>query len=430
MTELVSNKITIKNFVVIKDADIDIKDINIIIGPQANGKSLIAKLIYFFNSLNKMFSQHTRKEFSKDDIDGSVIKKFHDFFPSYLWSEKPFSMEYVCGNVKISIEYKKSQKKKEFSFEISYSKELLEVLDVVRKKHSELQMRRKLRDIKNIDWSSIEGHGDAWRPTNKDLRNFNPKYFGASIFIPSGRSFFSILQKNIFTLLSQNVNIDPFIKEFGSFYETTKNFFSLDSSDAEEGQLEELYQKAFLSIAKGEYLNKDGKDWIKSPAGLTTNLADTSSGQQESVPMLLVLTIYPQIMSMLNNTGIIFIEEPEAHLFPTAQGEIMSLISSIYDEYKTQFFITTHSPYVLASLNNMIQAGEVAKNGKLSKKEFCEINRGGAPISYENVSAYTIEDGVARSIMDEEYKIIGGYSLDEVSNHFQDVMNTILEKDI
>jgi SpoVK/Ycf46/Vps4 family AAA+-type ATPase len=43
-------KLTVKNFLTLKDIQIDIPKINIIVGPQAEGKSLIAKLIYFFKT--------------------------------------------------------------------------------------------------------------------------------------------------------------------------------------------------------------------------------------------------------------------------------------------------------------------------------------------------------------------------------------------
>lgn len=49
-------KLTINNFLVIQKAEIELKDINLLIGPQANGKSVIARLIYLFkNFLSNTF---------------------------------------------------------------------------------------------------------------------------------------------------------------------------------------------------------------------------------------------------------------------------------------------------------------------------------------------------------------------------------------
>lgn len=46
-------KLYIKNFRQITEAEIEIRDIMFLIGEQASGKSTIAKLIYFFKSLKQ-----------------------------------------------------------------------------------------------------------------------------------------------------------------------------------------------------------------------------------------------------------------------------------------------------------------------------------------------------------------------------------------
>ena len=45
-------KIEIKNFGPIKELKLEIKDFMLFIGPQASGKSTIAKTIFFFKSLS------------------------------------------------------------------------------------------------------------------------------------------------------------------------------------------------------------------------------------------------------------------------------------------------------------------------------------------------------------------------------------------
>ena len=42
--------LTIKNFLIIKYAEIEIKKINVIIGEQSTGKSIIAKLVFLFET--------------------------------------------------------------------------------------------------------------------------------------------------------------------------------------------------------------------------------------------------------------------------------------------------------------------------------------------------------------------------------------------
>jgi predicted ATPase len=67
-------KIVIKNFSVLEDVDVEINKINILIGPQATGKSLIAKLIYFFKSsvINQMvpaiISHQEKRKYDAESI--------------------------------------------------------------------------------------------------------------------------------------------------------------------------------------------------------------------------------------------------------------------------------------------------------------------------------------------------------------------------
>ena len=55
------------------------------------------------------------------------------------------------------------------------------------------------------------------------------------------------------------------------------------------------------------------------------------------------------------------------------------------------------------------------------------MNGSGVPIRFEDVAAYTISKGTAESLTDAEYRMIGGDMLDDVSEHFGKVANTLLE---
>ena len=47
-----AEKFIVKNFVGIKELEIDVKRINILIGPQASGKSVCAKLFFTLKTLS------------------------------------------------------------------------------------------------------------------------------------------------------------------------------------------------------------------------------------------------------------------------------------------------------------------------------------------------------------------------------------------
>ena len=70
-------------------------------------------------------------------------------------------------------------------------------------------------------------------------------------------------------------------------------------------------------------------------------------------------------MSLSGRNNRVFLEEPEAHLFPSTQKDIMYDLVKILNRNKwSSIFITTHSPYILSSLNNLIAAYDVLRKKK------------------------------------------------------------------
>jgi AAA15 family ATPase/GTPase len=416
-----SEYLGVKNFLVIKDAEVELKRINVIIGPQANGKSLIAKLISFFNSLSDEFIEGVRIGETKRVLDKNIISKFEARFPRYSWDGTNFSISYKVDCLEFSITGKKNAKNKTL-ISLEYSNELANKFKskkttFKKKVQEEKEQHKKSPKIRGVERHVLHDH------VSQPLKELYPCFFSDSFFIPASRSFFANLQKNIFTFLASNLDIDPYLKEFGQIYENSKFWYKDDMLLRHNKPLLNELHKLIESIVQGEYEYHDEQDWLISK-GRKINLANASSGQQESLPMLLVLAVWPIISD--NESGLCFIEEPEAHLFPTSQGHIISILSLLHQSLGTKFFITTHSPYILSALNNFILAGDTLDRGEITNDEFRTINGTGSPIKFDDVSAYTIINGRTENIADKEYRMIGGDILDNISEHFEDVMNKLL----
>lgn len=56
-------------------------------------------------------------------------------------------------------------------------------------------------------------------------------------------------------------------------------------------------------------------------------------------------------------------------------------------------------------------------------------NKGGEPVKYEDVAAYTIRDGVLFSIKDDEFRMIGGDIIDSVSEGFEEIVEFLMAAD-
>lgn len=419
-----TEKLQVTGFLTIKKAHLEIKKINIIIGPQANGKSLLAKLLHFFKTINEEFFEGIRLNKSKRDFDKGIITAFEEKFPRYTWEGSSFSIIYDLDEINIKIIGRKNSSGKT-SLTINYSPLIAKIFTNKKKVYI-----KHLAEIKTTEkpgrpqFAFAESQVFFEHVIEPLRREDYSSFFSNPIFIPATRSFFANLQKNIFTFLASNLDIDPYLKEFGSLYENSKRWYKDGHLNKESKEISAELYSAVESIISGDYEYHDEQDWIIHK-GRRINLVNASSGQQEALPMLLSLCVWP-ILRRNQPGNMCFIEEPEAHLFPTSQGHIVSILSTLYAKVGASFFITTHSPYIISALNNFILASDKIGESTLTLAEFTQLNGSGYPIKFEDVSAYTMSNGEAESINDEEYRMIGADMLDNISEHFESVMNKML----
>lgn len=410
----------------------EIKRFNILIGEQASGKSLLAKLVYFFRNIANLSKTNIKDERSIDDFKETLRKEFTSYFPTVYWEEQgEFEIEYCFGNLKFIVLYDLNSKSRcNITFNdnfINFYKKLLERTLVIRNKVKiELENIQENIDFFDEDLKISELISEAINESGYS------EFFGSSVYIPSSRSFFSTLDKNIWTLTDQNViDIDPFMSRFGRAFEQSKRLYNLFREEDNrfiKSVMPDTYKDYdFLkNILKGDYEEIDNKGWIIGD-NYKVNLSRASSGQQEALPLLIVLLTSVIFPSRHNNY---FLEEPEAHLFPDAQNEMISFLLMIFSERNASLFITTHSPYVLTAINNAILANEMILKNKLSKEDFIKLSNGAHPISYDEISAFAMNDGNLKSIKNDDFKMIGSEIIDSVSDVFQDVMNKLLMLDV
>lgn len=405
-------QLNIKRFLIIKNSKFDIGRINIIIGPQANGKSLLVKLLYLFReTISESFLMSVKNNELQSAFVKHIETSFEKYFPKYTWKDKEIEITYIHDDIEIKIIKTVSQR----TIKIELSKFLTTSFASLKSNHRKF-MREKEKGYYSDDFWEFKSQ---FIDNNKEIS----KYFSESVFIPASRSFFANLQKNIFSFLAENIDIDPFMKEFGSKYELAKKIYSdtrFNENIFEKNDSHIKIKNIVENILNGKYQYKNEQDWIESK-GEEINLANASSGQQESLPMLLILSIFPFLNQ--ENQNMYFIEEPEAHLFPTSQKHFISLIGLMYN-YNQNNVITTHSPYILTALNNLLLAYDVKiEKGEqvienIIDKEFC--------INYEDIKAYTISDGKLTSIMDKEERLIGMNVIDSVSEDFSNTFDLLL----
>lgn len=412
-------QITIKNFGGIQKISIELNRFNLLIGPQASGKSITAKLLYYFKSFPDMLFSSAEEEDMKRDFDSKLSKRFEEYFPLHSWPQKEFVIRYEIEDLFIEITRLTKSK-----VSIRYSDFFKNELSKIR--HNIIKLKQA-----EVEKEDFDTYRRPFRLRERYLRSLSRRfdnYGSTQVFIPAGRSFYANLQSSIFSFLSNNKAIDPFLIEFGSFYESIKEYDERRFGRYSEKQNPET-EKLFESVMCGKYIREKDKDFLVHKDKRKINLSYASSGQQETLPLALILKA---IESIRFSTGgaTIFIEEPEAHLFPIAQKLIVEFISYVFNKSRSnlQFVITTHSPYILASLNNLMHAGSI--NEKLDEKEIhklYEIIEQEKIISPDLVNAYSLKEGHCESIICQETRIISQSILDSVSDDIAIQFDNLLD---
>jgi hypothetical protein len=333
------------------------------------------------------------------------------------------------------IEVKISQKineKGKFSLKLDYSSELVKLYGKIKTIYKE-RLEEYENYKKTLDKYDKDEFFDRYAPFSFDdpfidlltgVQGKNiEKAFQDVIFIPANRLLIAALQKNIFPLPAKEIEIDPFLKNFSSYYNDIRQYYKyITNSKFIRLTGSTLKIKNFMeTILSGIYKYENKQDWITFGDN-KIRLTNASSGQQESLPMLIILLFSSDSPERITTT---FIEEPEAHLFPVSQKHIMSLIALIYNRKSHHFVLTTHSPYILVALNNMILAQDISVNG--NETEVNKIINKDFHIKFEDVSAYTINNGVVETILDNDSRLIGTNIIDSVSDEFNDIFDSLLQ---
>lgn len=107
------------------------------------------------------------------------------------------------------------------------------------------------------------------------------------------------------------------------------------------------------------------------------------------------------------------IDEPEMHLHPDAQVALAEFLA-IMANTGLRIIITTHSPYIVDHLINLIKAA-ASKTNKDELKDKFRLKQSDAFIKKEDVSVYLFQNGTAKSILDEE-GIVDWETFSEVSD--------------
>ena len=425
-------KIEIKYLGPVQELEMDIKDFNLLIGEQATGKSTVAKAIYFFRIIKSTLTDYLCQVYDtalyngNDVSDGfnKVLKKelksiFISLF-GYSWDlDKRLYLKYeYASGIWIDVKLNKNGKRKYIC--VRYSPILTKTLKDLEKEALELFEQKPETTTISLAYASKErlrNYDNFKNSVNKIFDDYKETYY-----IPAGRSMLTLLVNN--RSLLENDNLDLITRQFMQVIDNIHRVFEdgirnvhKRYPDGERRFDVTKTAEMLISDLKGDYLYNAGKEYIvvedeeEHSEKIPINFA--SSGQQEVLWLLNQL----YILMLKKEKAFVIIEEPEAHLYPSLQSKVVEFISYFANINNSSILLTTHSPYILTSVNTLYCAGKVIEKNSTYSKKVYDIIDSNCEIDPQKVTALKInKEKSILNLINEELQELNTEMIDEISD--------------
>lgn len=443
-------RIVIDNFAAISNLELTLdKKMHVVIGAQASGKSTVSKLIYFCrkikdymleyliepknfttvhpNEYYSYFLKHIRKQFMGCFGTTKHMKPFQiEFY--YDWDAEKIE---ASSRKKLSLTLDKSGYVKIF-----FSKSLSNQIKNAMQESAQLFSTSMASDSTSID--ALLNDLKMRQIVKAHFSSVVAELFNDSeeiLYIPAGRSILATLSEQLHDL---DVSImDLPLQEFINLIQATKKNFGAKIPDiisnytkTVDGQIKnadvDLAYSLVRKILRGDYVNESDGEKLYYNNRDYVKLMYASSGQQEVLWILLLIFI-----RILEQKQIFLVlEEPEAHLFPTAQKDIIELIALLINSTGSSVFITTHSPYILTSVNLSVYSAKV--ENRISNHS-TPIVRKMLRLLPNEMDAFIIanENGFSfKSIKDPSEQLIDATQIDIISSTINEATEKIMDLEI
>lgn len=428
-------KIQIKEFGPIVEAEVAVDKTLLLIGEQASGKSTTAKLLYFFHLLPDILwliaSEESQPKRIISLFEEQVTKRFTEYF----------GLGTLPADFKIKYDYAIDETR---SIQLSVNKGQVHtrVSDSFRSQIASERFIKLITDFKRYSRSSNLQDALYQEQARREVDEFISGLLGnrQRLFYPAGRgvavnypdsvklTFFGNLASDYRTRKRGEQTIDlALMTEFIQQSERLKDKFlnhdfssltkeKIDINNSISASICSMAIEKIAKILRGKYRQDAAGEKIYFSDNKYVFLRDASSGQQEVVR--LVQDIF---LTLLNQEKAFrVIEEPEAHLWPMAQKYLIELMAMMLNQTDSQLVITTHSPYTLSVFNNLLYATHVVAADPAAAPAIAETIPEICWLNPQTFNAYMLKDGYCHSIVNKELGLIGQNFLDEISEELGD----------
>jgi predicted ATPase len=437
----------------VKPCEIELRRFLLLIGEQASGKSTIAKLIYFFQTLpdaiyeNSIASKtqkimHEQVNFDfQEHINLVTRRKFLETFGPTTRGGS-FSIKYYYKdtyNLKI---YQGTDKRTYASFD-SFGNNFGYNIGAAIKNYFNAPRLDQTDEINNRH--ILKSRLDEL--FNRETTAHTYLIAGRNTIVAYPETFEKVIEAEFEKLIEDEVKGEDFerrqrlgnellLYQFVQWSKGVRNIFknsgqtfSKIAATLENKESLKLIERVSENILKGIYRSDEWGEQIQlQNSALKVYLKDASSGQQEVLRLLQGLFL---ATGLKNRKEFFVVEEPEAHLYPIAQKELMNAFAIFLNAIQeSKIVVTTHSPYILACVNILLMAslvGTQAQNGQ--KEKATQIVNAQFWLNPDYFSAYSLENSneYCKNIKDAETGLIDQNYLDTISEQLGMQFNHLLE---
>lgn len=367
MAGMYSERLVVRNFGPITNLDIEFRRLTLFIGDQGSGKSTLSKLLTICRDYNwwlLMLENANAEDVKKPFYDFGINEYFMD--DTYIcYTMTGFSIKYENGAFSIVSDFISAD------------------------------------DIKNYFQylNKRYGSGQDAEMGEAQAKELEP-YARAVLYILAERNLVGNLSESLASMLTAQVPLPKPLMEYMSMFERAKKEYP-------------SYNIPFFNV---KFVKKNGKERIELVGkDKDLPLSACSSGLQSAIPMLMVID-YALKTDSFNS---FVIEEPEQNLFPQNQFEMLAFVTSRlwHPSQRRQFIITTHSPYLLSSLNVLMLAYKLHHIEEV-REEAEKIIVPGYTVNPDDVSVFALDpngEEYCKSLISEKTGLVSVNELDSVS---------------
>lgn len=372
MAGMYDERLVVRNFGPITNIDIEFRKLTLFIGDQGSGKSTLSKLLTICRDMRWWLQLLENPE--SDDIR----KPFYDFGINEYFNDESY-INYSMGGLVIKYERGAFDI---VSTDISWD-DIYAYFEYLNKKF---------------------GFGQDSSSSSSEADDEEQAFMGAIarmvLYNPAERNLVGSLSEATASLWSAGIPLPkPLLEYMGLFERATK-----------------LLPRYEISFFKVSFVKKDNKNMIElNGRDKLLPLSASSSGLQSAIPMLMVID-YALKTDSFNS---FVIEEPEQNLFPKNQFEMLGFVTSRlwHPSQRRQFIITTHSPYMLSSLNVLMLAYKLQQIEE-TREEAEKIISPDYTVNPDDVAVYSLDPDskeYCKSLISEKTGLVSVNELDSVS---------------